>query len=107
MSLFLPSKSFLMSVVLSGTKSAPREIVLENSILPKDPGFVRVSTPPRVITLNDHHFPYASDEPEKEHQDERYFEPKNLHFSDDIQKGSHKNHKNSHHNSQELIINHR
>lgn len=48
-----------------GTKSAPREIMLENSILPKDPGFVRVSTPPRVITLSEHHFPSASDEPEE------------------------------------------
>ncbi|XP_055637304.1 transport and Golgi organization protein 11 isoform X2 [Toxorhynchites rutilus septentrionalis] len=47
-----------------GTKSAPREIMLENSIMPKDPGCVRVSTPPRVITLSEHHFPSASDEPE-------------------------------------------
>jgi hypothetical protein len=94
-------------LVLSGTKSAPREIVLENSILPKDPGFIRVSTPPRVITLNDHHFPfYASEEHENELEDVRYFEPKNLHFSDDINKGT-KNHKKSHHNSQELVINHR
>lgn len=89
-----------------GTKSAPREIVLENSILPKDPGFVRVSTPPRVITLNDHHFPYASDEPENDAQDPRYFEPKNLHFADEINKGN-KSHKKSHHSSQELVINHR
>lgn len=49
-----------------GTKSAPREIMLENSILPKDPGFVRVSTPPRVITLSEHHFPSASDEPQED-----------------------------------------
>lgn len=52
-----------------GTKSAPREIMLENSILPKDPGFVRVSTPPRVITLSEHHFPSASDELEDEDRD--------------------------------------
>lgn len=93
---------------MSGTKSAPREIALENSILPKDPGFIRVSTPPRVITLHDHHFPfYASDqEHDNELEDVKYFEPKNLHFSDDINKGQ-KNHKKSHHNSQELIINHR
>uniref|UniRef100_A0A182VRS9 Mff-like domain-containing protein n=1 Tax=Anopheles minimus TaxID=112268 RepID=A0A182VRS9_9DIPT len=52
-----------------GTKSAPREIMLENSILPKDPGFVRVSTPPRVITLSEHHFPSASDEPEENAKD--------------------------------------
>lgn len=92
---------------MSGTKSAPREIALENSILPKDPGFIRVSTPPRVITLNDHHFPfYASEEHESEIEDVKYFEPKNLHFSDDIIKGQ-KNNKKSHHNSEELIINHR
>lgn len=45
-----------------GTRSAPREIVLEDSILPKDPGFVRVQTPPRVITLSAHHFPTVTDE---------------------------------------------
>lgn len=46
------------------TRSAPREIQLENSILPKNPsmGFMRVQTPPRVITLSDHHFPSASEE---------------------------------------------
>lgn len=43
--------------------------MLENSILPKDPGFVRVSTPPRVITLSEHHFPSASDELEDEDRD--------------------------------------
>lgn len=43
--------------------------MLENSILPKDPGFVRVSTPPRVITLSEHHFPSASEEPEDEDRD--------------------------------------
>ncbi|XP_053680016.1 transport and Golgi organization protein 11 [Anopheles nili] len=52
-----------------GTKSAPREIMLENSILPKDPGFVRVSTPPRVITLSEHHFPSAWEEPEENAKD--------------------------------------
>lgn len=71
-------------VLTSGTKSAPREIMLENSILPKDPGFVRVSTPPRVITLTEHHFPSASDEPEKgddrEHRDQHQddYEPRSL-----------------------------
>lgn len=49
-----------------GTRSAPREIVLDNSILPPDPSHVRVSTPPRVITLSEHHFPSASDEPQFE-----------------------------------------
>lgn len=46
------------------TRSAPREIVLDNSILPPDPSHIRVSTPPRVITLSEHHFPSASDEPQ-------------------------------------------
>lgn len=49
--------------MLIGTRSAPREIILDNSILPPDPSHVRVSTPPRVITLSEHHFPSASDEP--------------------------------------------
>ncbi|XP_030245056.1 transport and Golgi organization protein 11 [Drosophila navojoa] len=46
------------------TRSAPREIQLENSILPKNPsvGFLRVQTPPRVITLTDHPFPSASEQ---------------------------------------------
>lgn len=45
-----------------GTRSAPREIDLENSVLPKDPDFIRVATPPRIIKLSDHIFPSASDE---------------------------------------------
>ncbi|XP_073812063.1 transport and golgi organization 11 [Musca autumnalis] len=45
------------------TRSAPREIQLENEILPKNNSdFVRVQTPPRTITLNEHHFPSASEE---------------------------------------------
>lgn len=45
------------------TRSAPREIQLENEILPKNTSeFVRVQTPPRTITLNEHHFPSASEE---------------------------------------------
>lgn len=48
---------------LTGTRSAPREIVLDNSILQSaDPSSVRVSTPPRVITLSEHHFPSASED---------------------------------------------
>jgi hypothetical protein len=97
----------LIEIVLSGTKSAPREIELERSILPKDPGFVRVSTPPRVITLHQHHFPSASDEPEVEDEDLKYFEPKTLQFAEDTKKVSNKSNKKSHHNSQELVINHR
>jgi mitochondrial fission factor len=33
--------------------------------MPKDPGFIRVSTPPRVITMN-HHFPTATDDDDDE-----------------------------------------
>lgn len=98
-----------MTKVLSGTKSAPREIVLENSIMPKDPGFVRVSTPPRVLTLNDHRFPSASDEPEHEDDDDEvrfHTHPKTLNFADDTKKGKSLNRKGLH-SSQELIINHR
>lgn len=49
-----------------GARSAPREIILDNSILPNEPEHdIRVSTPPRVISLSEHHFPSASDEPEQ------------------------------------------
>jgi mitochondrial fission factor len=75
--------------------------MLENSILPKDPGFVRVSTPPRVITLENHHFPSANDEPEHEDDDARYFEPKTLSFNEEGKKSQRKNH------SSEIVINHR
>uniref|UniRef100_A0A6B2EGY2 Putative transport and golgi family organization n=1 Tax=Phlebotomus kandelakii TaxID=1109342 RepID=A0A6B2EGY2_9DIPT len=45
-----------------GTRSAPREILLENSMMPKnEQGHVRVSTPPRTISLADHYFPTASE----------------------------------------------
>lgn len=60
-----------------GTKSAPREIMLENSILPKDPGFVRVSTPPRIISLSEHHFPSATDLPDDDNKDSH-----ELHYDD-------------------------
>lgn len=46
-----------------GTKAPPREIQLDNAVLPTDPGMVRVSTPPRVITLDQHYFPSADDYP--------------------------------------------
>lgn len=50
------------------TRSAPREILLENSILAKDSTeVVRVRTPPRTITLSDHHFPSASEENSPRH----------------------------------------
>ncbi|CAH2229908.1 transport and Golgi organization protein 11 [Pararge aegeria] len=46
-----------------GMKATPREIQLDNAVLPTDPGMVRVSTPPRVITLDQHYFPSADDFP--------------------------------------------
>lgn len=33
-------------------------------MLPTDPGMIRVSTPPRVITLDQHYFPSADDFPQ-------------------------------------------
>ncbi|XP_023711885.1 transport and Golgi organization protein 11 [Cryptotermes secundus] len=46
-----------------GTKAPPRELILENAAMPPDPGMVRVQTPPRVITLDEHYFPSADDFP--------------------------------------------
>jgi mitochondrial fission factor len=94
--------------VISGTKSAPREILLDNSILPKkDPGFVRVSTPPRVITLSDHHFPSASDERSADEDDEgRYYNPpKTLEFADDTKKNNRNSRKGN--QSSEIMISQR
>lgn len=54
-----------------GTRTAPREIMLDNSILqPHEDHPVRVSTPPRVITLSEHRFPSATEDqytPDAEH----------------------------------------
>jgi CRISPR/Cas system-associated endonuclease/helicase Cas3 len=92
---------------MAGTKSAPREITLENSIMPRNTGHVRVSTPPRVITLNDHHFPSASDEPEDD-EEARYFEPKTLEFNEDVKRqNKHNSRKTNQANSQDMVINHR
>jgi mitochondrial fission factor len=80
--------------------------MLENSILPKEAGFVRVSTPPRVITLENHHFPSANDDPQRGgdyYEDSRYFEPKTLEFNED--KKSQRSRKVNH--SSEIVINHR
>lgn len=49
--------------MITGTKATPREIQLDNAVLPTDPGMIRVSTPPRVITLDQHYFPSADDFP--------------------------------------------
>lgn len=85
--------------------------MLENTILPKDPGFVRVSTPPRVISLSEHHFPSASDEPDEEEreQDQSTFGPKSMDFIDDRKHVGYKNNNRKvvSQISQDLSFNHR
>ncbi|EDW74895.1 uncharacterized protein Dwil_GK15656 [Drosophila willistoni] len=80
------------------TRSAPREIQLENSILPKNPpsaGYARVQTPPRVITLTDHHFPSASEEnsplsrPRYHHNDNDDDEDDELHATQYVRANGH------------------
>lgn len=53
----------IANILITGTKAPPREIQLDNAVLPTDPGMIRVSTPPRVITLDQHYFPSADDFP--------------------------------------------
>ncbi|XP_075236531.1 transport and golgi organization 11 isoform X2 [Lycorma delicatula] len=48
---------------LMGTRGTPLEVNHENTVIPTDPGMIRVQTPPRVITLTDHYFPSADDLP--------------------------------------------
>lgn len=45
------------------SKSTPRELQLEHSVIPPTPEHVRVHTPPRSIKLGDLHFPSATEEP--------------------------------------------
>ncbi|XP_076474487.1 transport and golgi organization 11 isoform X2 [Bombus vancouverensis nearcticus] len=45
-----------------GTRAPPREITLENAVLPSEAGMVRVQTPPRILTLDDHYFPAVDEE---------------------------------------------
>lgn len=45
-----------------GTRALPREIMLENAVLPPEPGMVRVQTPPRILTLDSHYFPAVDEE---------------------------------------------
>lgn len=58
-----------------GTKAPPRELILENSIMPPDPGLIRVQTPPRVITLDEYSFPAADDMPNMHDRSEEEFFP--------------------------------
>ncbi|KAK2580530.1 hypothetical protein KPH14_006261 [Odynerus spinipes] len=45
-----------------GTKAPPREIILENAVMPPESGIIRVQTPPRILTLDDHYFPAVDEE---------------------------------------------
>nr|CAI5846248.1 unnamed protein product [Callosobruchus analis] len=52
-----------------GTRAPPREMVFDNSILPKDPypnDLPRVATPPRTLTLDKYPFPGVEDFEEDE-----------------------------------------
>ncbi|KAF5269230.1 hypothetical protein FQR65_LT02531 [Abscondita terminalis] len=57
-----------------GTRAPPREIVYDNSILPKDPypGDVRVATPPRTLTLDKYQFPGVNEQSDHELDTESY-----------------------------------
>lgn len=91
--------------MISGTKSAPREIVLENSILPKERGQVRVQTPPRVITLDHHYFPAASDDLENEDNEDEvhFYEQRQPDFYDENKKNNKMNRMSQ--NMHEIVIN--
>ncbi|EFN60203.1 Transport and Golgi organization protein 11 [Camponotus floridanus] len=52
-----------------GTKAPPPEIVLENTIM-REPAIVRVQTPPRILTLDNHYFPAVDEEEVLSHVDE-------------------------------------
>lgn len=52
-----------------GTPAPPRELIMENTIMPPDPGLIRVQTPPRSITLDEHYFPSAADVFEMDNED--------------------------------------
>ncbi|KAH0955721.1 hypothetical protein HN011_002641 [Eciton burchellii] len=45
-----------------GTKAPPPEIVLENAVMRTEPAIVRVQTPPRILTLDNHYFPTADED---------------------------------------------
>lgn len=83
--------------------------ILESGMKNREPEYIRVSTPPRVITLSEHHFPSASDEPERDEDDEEarsYFEPKHLEFTEETKKNQ-RNNRKFNQNSQEMVISHR
>lgn len=37
--------------------------MLEDQVMPRDPGVMRVATPPRVLTLDKYHYPSVKDPP--------------------------------------------
>ncbi|XP_071630427.1 transport and Golgi organization protein 11 [Temnothorax longispinosus] len=57
-----------------GTKAPPPEIVLENAVMRTEPAIVRVQTPPRILTLDNHYFP-AVDEEELFEDDDEIIKP--------------------------------
>ncbi|XP_012521818.1 transport and Golgi organization protein 11 [Monomorium pharaonis] len=53
-----------------GTKAPPPEIVLENAVMRTEPAIVRVQTPPRILTLDNHYFPAVDEDDPLEHHNE-------------------------------------
>ncbi|XP_011708050.1 PREDICTED: transport and Golgi organization protein 11 [Wasmannia auropunctata] len=53
-----------------GTKAPPPEIVLENAVMRTEPAIVRVQTPPRNLTLNNHYFPAVDEDDLPVHNNE-------------------------------------
>ncbi|XP_014473283.1 PREDICTED: transport and Golgi organization protein 11 isoform X2 [Dinoponera quadriceps] len=45
-----------------GTKAPPLEIALENAVMTPELGIIRVQTPPRILTLDNHYFPAVDEE---------------------------------------------
>ncbi|XP_055676621.1 transport and Golgi organization protein 11 isoform X1 [Lutzomyia longipalpis] len=96
-------------VLGAGTRSAPREILLENSIMSKaDTDQVRVSTPPRTISLAEHYFPTASDQLEESPQldEEEYGNDGEAAHGGDGNRASARHPKYSSHAASELIRSH-
>jgi len=57
---------------MSGNKSTPFEMQVENAVLPPTRNEVRVNTPPRNIRLDDHNFPNAQIEQDESTVEELY-----------------------------------
>ncbi|XP_011163793.1 transport and Golgi organization protein 11 isoform X2 [Solenopsis invicta] len=60
-----------------GTKAPPPEIVLENAVMRTEPAIVRVQTPPRILTLDNHYFP-AVDEDDPPERDNEVVKPMDI-----------------------------